>query len=173
MRISWSALVASAAVFSLTLGCNKADPLSPNGAASFATGGSGDTQKAQGSAVLLGGLERYTFVADTKKGVSTGHLSWTFGNTPLSFIEGDIVCLFVVPETTHARISAIITSTNLDPSVFPVGAYVRMNFTDGGNGMSAPPDGASRLGLTLRSSCLFDTDIPEESNDQVNILLKP
>jgi hypothetical protein len=161
----------AAAALLFAVACDKtSDPLSSNGDPSFESLGSEGNQRVEGHASTLGGYLDYTFTAQQKKGVLSGQVDVTIRQYGSS--QADIVCMQVVPGTTHARFVAIVTQTT-NPFV-QVGEYWNWTVTDGGHGANALPDGASTIyyaPLDPMLGCVIDPE--EEHNDQIDVRVKP
>jgi hypothetical protein len=131
MQFSRFAPIAAAAALLVTLACDETpEALSPTDGLSFAAGGKSDNRSASGHAVALEGTQEYTFTANRKKGEVTGQIDLLF-HLPAGefFMKADVTCLIVVPGTTHAAITAHVTSTNVPGSGATDMAW---NVTDGG-----------------------------------------
>jgi hypothetical protein len=167
MKLSRLAPIAAAVLFAFACD-NSSDLLSPKDKPSLDAGGNDNNQRAEGVVVSTDGTAQYTFTAFARKGEFSGHVSWELHDGFVNFgIEGDVTCLVVEPGTRHAIVRGIVTSSNHGGE----GTYFGFNVTDGGNGSKASPDAGSVLHATNPGECALS--IPEQTNDQTNVSVKP
>ena len=170
MTCQWHAAIVAALL--VAVGCDKTtDPLSPADEQSFAAGGNDQVQSVSGHAVVTAGGFNidYTFNAEVKNGVVSGHITvFTNNGGPIFSIEGDVDCLIIVPGTNHARMSAIVTRRD---GIEAEELY--WNVTDGGIGAKGLPDAASPINGRSVPGPFCATELAEQTNAANFIRVKP
>jgi hypothetical protein len=162
MPYHWRVPALAAAALLFVLACDDAsETLSPPGDISL-TAGNDRVQGVSGHAVVQanGFNVDYTFTAELKNGVVSGHIVvFTNNGGPVLSIEGDVDCLTIDPGTTHARMSARVTKND-----GIAGTEMYWNVTDGGPGLKAPQDGASPVNVNSIPAPFCATELAEQSN---------
>jgi hypothetical protein len=173
MELSTYTPYAIASALLLTAACDSSpQPLSPVDSPSFVLGSLGTQQKAEGQVVIGTDnfSEDYTFkAAVSKDGIVSGHVDATIHRPDGNFfLEGDVICLQVLPETGQARLTAFVTGSDI---VGVVGNWATWNVTDGGVGPNAPADAATFF-LFSRFEFCSDLVLPEMASEQNKIKVK-
>jgi hypothetical protein len=164
--------IAAAATLLLSFACDTTSlPVSPTDNQPLFAAGNNDKQSASGHAFFSDFYE-YTFSATELNGRYTGHISVTeiVPSAPPRFLEGEVDCIHVVPGTTHAYMSAHVTS---DDANAVVGQEMFWTVTDGGNGAHAAFDAASSIVFSPSQPACTVVDFPPLPDERNSISVKP